>query len=547
LQGGDGCVVADEWIAETFEVQRDVFDITKTWMEECDAQHEACKQNIQGPLPTRLLSIAGEVPRVVITAEWPTDPRPRYSTLSHRWGADDFLQLTSQNNDALVSGIPLADLPKTFTDAILISHHLGLEYIWIDSLCIMQDNTQDWRRESSAMNSIYGNSTINIAASSATDVHQGCFLKPPHMLDGLRATITISNTSSRLVREFRSSTVYDLSTTSSHLATRAWALQERVLPSRTTHFGRRGAFWECKSTTANDALPGGFPKQLGAGLLNARIRTEHFVSWWADVVRLYSAANMTYPSDKLPALSGIARAAHEERGGTYLAGLWRNDDLPAQLCWRMLAPQPQIVVPRAPSWSWASVDGGVAYRVRQAGVLDTTYARVLDAQTDLLSADEFGEVRGGLLRLACAGMLDATAVDDRSVSFADATCAVAPDYQGALEAGATVYLLPLISGETGTATLEDEEDEESWLREMLVCGLVLQKTEDTPGRFRRVASFQFHKYAKGLYDKEVQERYDEFMAAFKQRGGEGAEGAGAEIVEDGEKEEEKERYIVSIS
>jgi hypothetical protein len=510
-------------------------------MEECDAQHQACKQTIQGPLPTRLLSIAADIPRVVLTAGWPTTPRPRYSTLSHRWGADDFLQLTAQNNDAFLSGIPLADLPKTFTDAILISRHLGLEYIWIDSLCIMQGNTLDWRRESSAMNTIYGNSAINIAASSATDVHQGCFLKPPQMLDGLRTTVTIANTSSRLVREFRSSAVYDLSTTSSYLATRAWALQERVLPSRTAHFGRRGAFWECKSTTANDALPNGFPKQLGNGLLNARVRTQYFAGWWADIVRLYSAASLTFARDKLPALSGIARAVHAERGGTYLAGIWQDEDMPAQLCWRVSTPQPRVVA-RAPSWSWASVDGGVAYRERQERILPATYARVLDAQTRLLGADEFSEVRGGSLRLACVGLLAATVVDANSVSFADGVSStVAPDYHGALEAGATVYLLPLIGGRSGMSSFDRNDVGGSRVHEFLVSGLVLQRSNDTPGEFRRVASFRFHNHATRFHDEKVQDGYHEFVEALEQRGGHGAQSVGVDVVAEG-----AERYVVCI-
>jgi hypothetical protein len=121
------------------------------------------------------------------------------------------------------------------------------------------------------MSFVYGNSFMNIAASSSPSVHGGCFVKPTSMVDGFRALLTVQHSSS-LVREFRCSDVYALNTTHSHLATRAWALQERILPSRTIHFGRRGAFWECKSTTANEFLPGGFPKQLGGSIINERAR-----------------------------------------------------------------------------------------------------------------------------------------------------------------------------------------------------------------------------------------------------------------------------------
>jgi hypothetical protein len=362
---------ANAWTADVYDEKRDVLDIAKTWMVDCARDHKDCNKNKDNALPTRLISIAGDVPRLVLTKGLETSPRHRYSTLSHRWGEDNFLKLTEENHESLLTSVPLSELPKTFVDAIHISQRLGLEYIWIDSLCIIQGDAADWSKEAGSMSSVYGNSYLNIAASSAVNVHEGCFLKSPSMVDGLRVPITINGIP--LVREFRSSSVYALSTTESHLSTRAWALQERVLPSRTIHFGRRGAFWECRTTTANEFLPGGFPNKLGRGLLNERIRTEHFASWWSDVVRLYSKANLTYPSDKLPALCGIARRAYEERGGHYLAGLWQDEDIEAQLCWRAMMPHARPAW-RAPSWSWASVDGEVGYRVRQEGILDTVYA-----------------------------------------------------------------------------------------------------------------------------------------------------------------------------
>jgi hypothetical protein len=541
--------LANMWTADTYAEQKDVIDIAKKWLDVCEREHKDCNRIDENVLPTRLISIAGDTPRLVLTAGWEASPRHRYSTLSHRWGDDEFLKLTEDNQDSLLTSIPLSELPKTFKDAIDISQRIGLEYLWIDSLCIVQGNAADWRREAGSMNSVYGNSYLNIAASSAESVHEGCFLKPSSMVDGLRIPITINGVP--LVREFRSSSVYDLSTTKSHLSTRAWALQERVLPSRTIHFGRRGAFWECRTTTANEFLPGGFPKQLGIGLLNERIRKGHFASWWSDVVRLYSKANLTFPSDRLPALCGIARRAHEEGSGRYLAGLWQGQDIEAQLCWHVRTPRVRPAW-RAPSWSWASVDGGVSYFTRQEGILDTVYAHVLEGEVKLACENPFGEVSSGSLRIACSGMLDARFGEVGTVRIHSGDAEL--DYLVSLDCldeetktDSTVYLMPLLGGATGCAMIrkgDGDDGEGERINEMMVCGLILKMREGATGHFSRVGSFQFYKDPFTRGDRKVDEHFDPFMEAFESRAAKVAESVCVEVVENAENPSE--RYVVSV-
>lgn len=327
-------------------------------------------------LPTRLISVAGPTPHLVLTAGW--ELKPRFCTLSHCWGSKPFLKLTDDNYESFLTRIPIGELPRTFQDAIHISRKFGVDYLWIDSLCIIQGNIEDWRREAGLMSNVYGASYINIAASSATSVHEGCFLKEPHMVDGLRARINING--DKYVREFRGSGLYHRSVLKSHLATRAWALQEKLLPPRTIHFGDRGAFWECRLETANEFLPNGFPGDYTFSLIGKKQR-RHFQIWWELVVRLYSAANLTFQSDKLPAIAGIARSVAKERGGQYLAGMWR-ENLEIQLCWQAQHPQskPQW---RAPSWAWASASGPTSYYYLVAAgfILYNMYTQVIEAQT----------------------------------------------------------------------------------------------------------------------------------------------------------------------
>jgi hypothetical protein len=148
-----------------------VLDIGKEWIDECFKNHNDCNKNDESVLPTRLVSIAGYDYRLVSTAGWQT--MPYYSTLSHRWGNESFLKLTQENYESFSTVIPIQELPKTFRDAVYVSKRLGLEYLWIDSLCIVQGDIEDWRQEAALMSSVYDGSSINIAAASAVNMHEG--------------------------------------------------------------------------------------------------------------------------------------------------------------------------------------------------------------------------------------------------------------------------------------------------------------------------------------------------------------------------------------
>ncbi|RYP00705.1 hypothetical protein DL766_007768 [Monosporascus sp. MC13-8B] len=476
-------------------------------------------------LPTRLVSVAGDVPRLVLTAGWET--RPRYSTLSYCWGNEGFLRLTAENYDSFLTKIPTEELPKTFRDAIHITRELG---------------------------SVYGGSFINIAAASAVNVHQGCFLKPPHLVDGLRASITVNG--SKFVREIRRRDSYAMATMESYLATRAWALQEKILAPRTIHFGNRGAFWECRIIIANEFLPDGFPRHLGTGLINDRRRKEHFGSWWSEVVSPYSAADLTYSQDTLPALSGIARRSYHGRGGQYLAGMWREEKIEAQLCWRVTDPRKRPPW-RAPSWSWASADGRVVYNPTQPGNLEDTYGHVVDAEVTFLGDDPFGDVRSWWLRIGCSGMLAAEFSDGKTVKIESDDGEMSADgdfpvFQDCLDdgwekRGGTVYLLPLFGGRTGSRrrVFGDDGEERELIDEMLVCGIILRSADGAAGQFYRIGMFNFwrNQIDRGI-DRKERGFYDAFLRAFEQGAKALGESVCAEVIEGSEYPDE--RYIISI-
>ena len=450
--------------------------------------------------------------------------------------------------------IPFERLPNTFKHAIEIAQRLGLDYLWIDSLCIIQDDEDDWQKESALMSSVYGGSTITIAASSARDSSQGCFLKLPNFSGGLRARITDGGR--QRVQDFRSRNVYNLSTFETHLGTRAWALQEKMLPPRTIHFSDRGAFWECRTTIASEYLPDGFPNQLVSPLVR---RKGKFKWLWPQIVQLYSAANLTFGKDKLPALSGIARLGYNETGDQYLAGLWRGQ-IEEQLCWRRWGSKSTVKRPpwRAPTWSWASIDGTVSWYTRQEGILETKYAHVLDASTTKYGHDPFGQVTSGVIRLACSTMAAGYLVHPKKSGKLEAeegaiiVLHAGNEEQefpiqidclddGYQEDNGPIHLLPLLGGETGNGTCEEGKEV---LHELIIEGIVLRATGVTKGEFSRIGSFNFYKNRIRRIEIEDDKGYEPFLQVLEEHGTATAEAACAEITSNPKHLDE--RYVITI-
>jgi hypothetical protein len=458
-----------------------------------------------------------------------------------------------------MEALPIEEFPVTFTDAFKIVQKMGLEYIWIDSLCIIQDSEEDWQKESSLMESVYGGSVITIAASSARNSTQGCFLKPEIFSGGLRARVTDGG--NQRVQDFRSSDVYDRSTSGTYLATRAWALQEKLLPPRTIHFGDRGAFWECKTTLASEYLPDGFPKQLVRPLVRHKIKMEYM---WRQIIMLYSAADLSFGKDKLPALSGIARLCHNESEDQYLAGLWRGQ-IEEQLCWHRWRPEAGSICKRpawrAPTWSWASIDGRIAWQQRQPRILDTNHAHVLDANITLYGHDPFGQVTAGVIRLACstmvAGILELSKHLDTSKNEGNATFVLhaddkdkrfsfhldCPDDHTPGDKG-MVYMLPMLSGRTGMAT--GSGDPKEYVHELVIQGIVLRATGTNKGEFSRIGFFGLYKdksYFRKTGNNE-DEAYKSFLEVLEEYGRATAEKVCGEIIENVEHPEEI--YVVTL-
>ena len=427
--------------------------------------------------------------------EYVQDPGSQFSPEESK--ADDSRSTASSDQDSVdstegqdirisreefIAGIPSSELPQTFQDAISVTRRLQIRYLWIDSLCILQDSSEDWDHESAQMHHVYGNAYVTLAADDSRDSSEGLFRGrfPSLVTPTIVATAWKEALAKKFIvipRRFWSESVAE-----SPLNRRAWVLQERYLSPRIIHFGETQILWECKSRDCCETFPDGIPEvaqdihtrfkgenfdvdglrlrqanlkgdqglsdsdndeltdsatdstssatnpdklyrshssdtagpnaehEDRDGRLNTREETsaDHIAHSkaqgskrdgsfspgqpernarslngyyvWSRLLEKYSKTNITFPTDRLVALSGLAQIMSEALEDEYLAGLWKSI-LPSQLLWRVgqftpgsildVGKEPDkalqdranpsaLRIRLAPSWSWASVEGAIS-------------------------------------------------------------------------------------------------------------------------------------------------------------------------------------------
>jgi hypothetical protein len=152
------------------------FGRLESWIRSCNREHGASCAPwalLSAELPTRVLDVSGDQSFVTLVES--SGQRGPYIALSHRWGGSEVITTQLSTLEARKSGIPLNQLSKTFLDAVRITRRLNIRYLWIDSLCIIQDSRTDWEREASKMADVYSNAYLTVAASSSHGSDDGCF------------------------------------------------------------------------------------------------------------------------------------------------------------------------------------------------------------------------------------------------------------------------------------------------------------------------------------------------------------------------------------
>ncbi|KAI0748196.1 heterokaryon incompatibility protein-domain-containing protein [Daedaleopsis nitida] len=368
--------------------------LAREWLKQCLQNHSQCTEaaGLAVGRPYRLVDVGkedGSDPKVVIMDL--TVPLPPYLTLSHCWGGAKILRLLLENIDTLTKGIAMHALPKTFRDAVAITRRLGYQYIWIDSLCIIQDSPPDWRTNAAIMGEIYAGSVCTVAALTARNAHDGgCFseqarnpLSYRHCHISPYWTVKRNSYVGPDMRlRPRCSPMEPFP-----LHTRGWVVQERLLEPRTLYFGSTGLAWECVECSATENVPHGevsefspkasffdimrqvpgVPAELEDGQTpglrdgaESRKMEEEVYALWLTIQAAYGQCGLTQFEDRLVAISGVIRRIEATTGWRNMWGIWRDSAL-VDLLWFVDKPsvRPSTSEYLAPTWSWAGLEGGV--------------------------------------------------------------------------------------------------------------------------------------------------------------------------------------------
>lgn len=400
------------------------FQLARGLVHSCKNEHERCRNIIisreEAVLPTRLIDCTDpDRPRLVKSSE---GQHSQYVTLSYVWGGDQPHKTTRSNLSQYERGLDLALLPQTIRDAIRVTHEFGFKLLWVDSLCIVQDADDDKQLEIGRMHHIYRYASFTIVAASAHNVMEG-FLhncKPC----AKRACLPILSPPTRdtMPLQLRTLTLYSkyafptgLEYSREPISKRAWCLQEHLMSPRSLLFTSFALQFRCQTATrsigtsfydwtSEPRLPDALFLKTPSPPKDGTAEWNDLLYTWKLIINDYTGRSVTILSDKLVACAAIAEAFHRVLDTDYLAGLWSHSLL-TDLLWitsTMVGSRRHEAL-RAPSWSWASVDGRVDTRAvysHRSSIQISVVAQVVRCQVSLKDpAQPFGEVTGGSLIL----------------------------------------------------------------------------------------------------------------------------------------------------
>jgi hypothetical protein len=382
-------------------------------------------------LPTRLVDLGTDAavhPRLIITADSLSPAEPvRYAAVSYCWGdkADGSAQTKTEPSNLYerLCSIPVCDMSAVMKDSITVCRALSVRYLWIDALCIIQDpiDSSDWERESERVGQVYHHAYFTICALSTPNCHQSFLVRPRHtfvfdfqssIYPPARGQYSLHFTGeydwipdhTPLNNDLRFSPWVD----------RGWVFQEKELSARKLLFGRNMVHFECSRTETSENGES-YPRAVNVDWFD--VDRPHIYDYFRESTEAYTARRLSYESDRLPALAGLAKLVSESAGGTYLAGLWR-EDLHVGLLWNSVWRKQTLaerlgclrasVGAGAPSWSWVAQQVGEieyslpCFRRFWANRRVRREYTDLDARTALKSTAQlnpFGEVGSGTIRI----------------------------------------------------------------------------------------------------------------------------------------------------
>lgn len=411
--------------------------LLQSWYLDCKDSHTLCQSKTQSVLPTRVIDVGSNLSTMAnVSLAETKGAQGDYMALSYCWGDPEVhkaLKTMHSNIDEFKQQIVFNSLPLTLQHAVDLARRLDFRYIWIDALCIIQDDENDWKAEAATMCDVFSRAAITIVACRSDGSSGGIFGAQKYgSCTQIPYRQTFVNVSKDYGRDHEYNVLLHQRSDLDPVHTRAWTLQEAILSTRTIFFTSQEMRWECN--TCRHCQCGKLSKYYPAALDPEEVQYELYRTWrlneyfpatsveeaytqWFIMYTTYAQRILTNDRDRLVALGGLARRFAEimeakfGRAEQYLAGIWRGS-LPSDLLWciefrgmskiqNRRYERPRVW--RAPTWSWASMEADVtrySFRDLQSRI------QVLDASTDLAGSDLFGQVKAGPLNyLRVAGPL----------------------------------------------------------------------------------------------------------------------------------------------
>lgn len=404
-----------------------VFALARHWLAVCLSDHAPCRTESSFFRPRLLIDVNTadfDIVRLDDVSDHPEEQSWTYVALSYCWGGDQEGKTLTKNLADRFRGFSLRRQDKTIRDAVEVTRHLGLQYLWVDALCIVQDDPHDKAREIGRMHEVYQRAVLTVSASRAQSSKDGILgTCSPNFTQRLRYKGPGGGAEGSVIASVMAP---NTSLSTEPINTRGWTLQEHLLSRRKLIFGTYGLKWSCNYAHEFD---GSQEDQQWATTEEMAGLSQHDGAYasrvltWHEVVAKFRERHLTAHEDRLPAIGAVAAEYKRLRNpGRYMAGLW-STTLPEDLLWEVIprrssldfmsdplmtrAAMDEVVDrcstrdqgPRFPSWSWASVSGGIEYHGHHfdRGLVFCTCQLLSEDVGLLYSFVPFGQVTHGIL------------------------------------------------------------------------------------------------------------------------------------------------------
>ncbi|KAE8162661.1 heterokaryon incompatibility protein-domain-containing protein [Aspergillus tamarii] len=328
------------------------------------SRHQGQLQRQRPPrLPTRVINVQEAAsPNVNLHSLGGASEYGQYLTLSYCWGRNQPLVALKRNLKDLKNGIAVTVLPQTIQDAVQTTRDLGYQYLWVDALCIIQDDEEDVKREIGAMGDIYRNSTATILAATSRSVGEGYLKSSRKHRPFITLSVQLPNGKTGEVRIGHPCQFAHFGWHLDPLAQRGWTLQESLLARRILYYGPYELLFHCQTLGYRRLFPSYiiYPENeqpSSRALFHSQDRTAS----WSELVRQYTFRNLTYSEDRPRAISGIVATLEGLWNDKCVFGAWASRFVEQMTWFNVAGFRPSLRKSnRAPSWSWLSIDGHVA-------------------------------------------------------------------------------------------------------------------------------------------------------------------------------------------